>query len=53
MIRILGIATAAFILIASSAAMAGQFPSMDAAIDAGNHSESEATLAEAQALIPN
>ncbi len=82
MIRsISGIASAAFILAASSAAIAGQCPSMAAAIDAalanaevseevrvqiielrdkgmaqheaGNHSESEATLAEAQALISN
>lgn len=81
MTRILGIASATFILMASSAAMAGQCPSMAAAIDAaladaqiseelraqiielrdegmaqheaGNHAESEATLAEAQALIPS
>jgi hypothetical protein len=81
MIRISTFATAAFIVMASSAAMAGQCPKMAAAIDealantevseelrvqivelrdkgmaqheAGNHSESEATLAEAQALIPN
>jgi len=81
MIRIAAIASATFFLMASSAAMAGQCPSMAAAIDealanaevseelrvqivelrdkgmaqheAGNHSESEATLAEAQALIPN
>ena len=81
MIRISAIASATFFLMLSSAAMAGQCPSMAAAIDAalanaqvseevrvqiielrdqgmaqheaGNHSESEATLAEAQALIPN
>ena len=81
MFRTTAIASATFILIASSAAMAGQCPSMAAAIDAalanaeisdevrvqvielrdkgmaeheaGNHAESEATLAEAQALLPN
>ena len=80
MIRMTAIATATFILMASSAAMASQCPGMAAAIDAalveaqitaelraqieamrdegmaqhkaGNHSESEATLAEAQALLP-
>ncbi len=81
MIRISTVVAAVFVAITSSSAMAGQCPSMAAAIDealanaevseelriqivdlrdkgmaqheAGNHSESEATLAEAQALIPN
>jgi hypothetical protein len=81
MLRFAATALTAFCLTSFSAALAGQCPSMAAAIDAklasvsvsddvkaqimdlrdrgmaaheaGNHSESEALLAEAQALLPN